>query len=117
VIKCLKQGANGHPIISCFITIQNIYLSGVGLPRLYWKMPLNECLCFICKTVLLVIVIGLWHSRESLMRGWELLSVCLSFFPPSFRFLTCLDGYISRSLDHAAEQVTFCSLSFSCLVI
>jgi len=42
---------------------------------------------------------------ESLMRGWELLCVCLSFFRPSFRFLTCLDGYISRCLDHAPEQV------------
>jgi len=39
------------------------------------------------------------------MRGWELLCVCLSFFRPSFRFLTCLDGYISRCLDHAPEQV------------
>jgi len=42
---------------------------------------------------------------ESLMRGWELLGICLSFFPPSFRFLTCIDSYISRSLDHASDQV------------
>jgi len=42
------------------------------------------------------------------MRGWELLSICLSFFPPSFRFHTCLDGYISRSLDYTAEQVNIC---------
>jgi len=46
------------------------------------------------------------------MRGWELLSICLSFFPPSFRFLTCLDGYINRTLDQAAEQVSFCYLIF-----
>lgn len=37
--------------------------------------------------------------EESLMRGWELMGICLSFFPPSVRFYSYLEGYISRHLD------------------
>jgi len=58
-----------------------------------------------------------WFSvaaSESLLRGWELLSICLSFFPPSLRFQSCLDGYICRNLDHASEQVCFGYLVFVC---
>lgn len=35
-------------------------------------------------------------KKESLRRGWELMAICLSFFPPSTTFSSCLYGYISK---------------------
>lgn len=43
---------------------------------------------------------------ESLLAGWELLGICLSFFSPSPKFQSYLDGHIFRTLDsrdHTAE--------------
>ncbi|KAK2154868.1 hypothetical protein LSH36_255g02019 [Paralvinella palmiformis] len=40
---------------------------------------------------------------ESLMRGWELLGVCLAFFPPSVKFHSYLEGYIYRHLDPSVD--------------
>uniref|UniRef100_A0A1B6EBQ3 Rho-GAP domain-containing protein n=1 Tax=Clastoptera arizonana TaxID=38151 RepID=A0A1B6EBQ3_9HEMI len=37
--------------------------------------------------------------RESLRRGWELLAICLSFFPPSPKFQVYLDSYMNRHRD------------------
>ncbi|XP_059471782.1 rho GTPase-activating protein 39 isoform X2 [Neocloeon triangulifer] len=37
--------------------------------------------------------------KESLRRGWELLSICLAFFPPSEKFQKYLDGYMNRHRD------------------
>lgn len=37
--------------------------------------------------------------EESLLRGWELLAICLSFFPPSAKFQSYLEGHIFRCLD------------------
>lgn len=37
--------------------------------------------------------------RESLRRGWELMAVCLYFFPPSPKLEPYLDGYINRHRD------------------
>ncbi|XP_045112239.1 serine-rich adhesin for platelets-like isoform X25 [Portunus trituberculatus] len=45
------------------------------------------------------------HKRDSLRRGWELLAICLAFFPPSDKFNPYLAGYISRHCDPA-----FCSM-------
>lgn len=36
---------------------------------------------------------------ESLQKGWELMAVCLNFFPPTVKFKTYLDGYISRHME------------------
>ncbi|XP_063400615.1 rho GTPase-activating protein 39-like isoform X3 [Mytilus trossulus] len=36
---------------------------------------------------------------ESLQKGWELMAVCLNFFPPTVKFKTYLEGYISRYMD------------------
>ncbi|KAM4739711.1 rho GTPase-activating protein 39 isoform 2-T3 [Anableps anableps] len=36
---------------------------------------------------------------DSLERGWELMAICLAFFPPTPRFLTYLEGYIYRHMD------------------
>jgi hypothetical protein len=33
------------------------------------------------------------------MRGWELMAICLNFFPPSMKFHSYLEGYICRHLD------------------
>ena len=39
------------------------------------------------------------NSRESLRRGWELMAICLSFFPPSPAFVPALSAYIQRHRD------------------
>lgn len=43
-------------------------------------------------------------SRDSLRRGWELLAICLAFFPPSSKFHPYLDGYINRHRDHCFDS-------------
>ncbi|KAG8200429.1 hypothetical protein JTE90_000512 [Oedothorax gibbosus] len=35
-------------------------------------------------------------KRESLVLGWELMAVCLSFFPPSIKFQPYLEGFIKK---------------------
>ncbi|XP_047495766.1 serine-rich adhesin for platelets-like isoform X6 [Penaeus chinensis] len=45
------------------------------------------------------------HKRDSLRRGWELLAICLAFFPPSEKFNPYLAGYITRHCDPA-----YCSM-------
>lgn len=37
--------------------------------------------------------------RESLRRGWELMAICLNFFPPSPKFQSYLEGYMNRHRD------------------
>lgn len=37
--------------------------------------------------------------RESLILGWELMAVCLAFFPPSVKFQPYLEGFINRHKD------------------
>lgn len=39
------------------------------------------------------------NTRESLRRGWELLAICLAFFPPSPSFAPALQSYIQRHRD------------------
>uniref|UniRef100_A0A8C9SNG7 Rho GTPase-activating protein 39 n=1 Tax=Scleropages formosus TaxID=113540 RepID=A0A8C9SNG7_SCLFO len=36
---------------------------------------------------------------DSLERGWELLAICLAFFPPTPKFHSYLEGYICRHMD------------------
>ncbi|XP_056132726.1 rho GTPase-activating protein 39 [Lampris incognitus] len=36
---------------------------------------------------------------DSLERGWELMAICLAFFPPTPRFHSYLEGYICRHMD------------------
>ncbi|CAE1321700.1 ARHGAP39 [Acanthosepion pharaonis] len=43
------------------------------------------------------------RKDTSLQRGWELLAICLSFFPPSLKFYSYLEGYISRHLDPSCD--------------
>ncbi|CAM1309105.1 ARHGAP39 (predicted) [Pycnogonum litorale] len=38
-------------------------------------------------------------QRESLCAGWELMAICLSFFPSSVKFQPSLQGYIDRHKD------------------
>eukprot|EP00096_Caligus_rogercresseyi_P014810 TRINITY_DN7301_c0_g1_i1.p1 TRINITY_DN7301_c0_g1~~TRINITY_DN7301_c0_g1_i1.p1 ORF type:complete len:640 (+),score=195.85 TRINITY_DN7301_c0_g1_i1:504-2423(+) len=42
--------------------------------------------------------------KESLRRGWELLAICLAFFPPSSAFSHCLSNYIGRHRDPALDD-------------
>ena len=55
-------------------------------------------------------------SSESLSRGWELMGICLSFFPASTKFQSSLDGYIYRHLDPMVntEKVRYITIS-NCL--
>ncbi|XP_076347242.1 rho GTPase-activating protein 39-like isoform X2 [Tachypleus tridentatus] len=41
-------------------------------------------------------------KRESLKLGWELMAICLSFFPPSIKFQPYLDSYISRHKEEGS---------------
>ncbi|KAF4528443.1 hypothetical protein B566_EDAN013448 [Ephemera danica] len=41
--------------------------------------------------------------KESLRRGWELLAICLAFFPPSDKFQSYLDGYMNRHRDPSLD--------------
>lgn len=43
------------------------------------------------------------RKDDSLLRGWELLGVCLAFFPPSIKFHSYLEGYIYRHLDPSVD--------------
>ena len=43
-------------------------------------------------------------KKESLRRGWELTAICLSFFPPSPTFASCLHAYISKHRDPALDE-------------
>ncbi|MFT7809333.1 rho GTPase-activating protein 39-like [Arapaima gigas] len=36
---------------------------------------------------------------DSLERGWELMAICLAFFPPTPKFHSYLEGYIYRHMD------------------
>ncbi|CAF1175451.1 unnamed protein product [Rotaria sordida] len=42
-------------------------------------------------------------SAESLQRGWELMAVCLSFFPPSSKFQSLLEKYILLQTNGDAD--------------
>lgn len=39
------------------------------------------------------------NREDSLQKGWELLAICLNFFPPSNKFYTSLECYVARHLD------------------
>jgi hypothetical protein len=45
-----------------------------------------------------------WHG--SLMLGWDLMTIGLSFFPPSHRMFPFLTEYIFRHLDATCERQT-----------
>lgn len=42
--------------------------------------------------------------RESLRRGWELLAICLSFFPPSPKLQKYLESYMERHRDPGLDS-------------
>jgi len=53
---------------------------------------------------------------DSLQHGWELLGICLSFFPPSARFSVFLEGYLYRQLtsdDVSDDVILFLLTSFA----
>ena len=43
-------------------------------------------------------------KKESLRRGWELLAICLAFFPPSTTFAPCLQG-TSCKYEYLGENI------------
>ncbi|XP_054714725.1 rho GTPase-activating protein 39-like [Uloborus diversus] len=45
--------------------------------------------------------------RESLILGWELMAICLMFFPPSVKFQPYLEGFINRHKDTAFDSPDF----------
>ncbi|XP_055329240.1 rho GTPase-activating protein 39-like [Paramacrobiotus metropolitanus] len=62
------------------------------LTRMAWQKPTlrDELFIQICKQTTEN------HKSESLRRGWELMAICLAFFPPSTSFFAYLRTYISR---------------------
>lgn len=53
--------------------------------------------------------------RDSLRRGWELITVALHFFPPSVKFRGYLEGYLWKHVDPSPEYKKV-SLSLSIYV-
>ena len=47
---------------------------------------------------------GVLPLRNSLARGWELFTIGLAFFPPSFKFRSYLEGYLWRHVDPQPEN-------------
>ncbi|GBO00301.1 Rho GTPase-activating protein 39, partial [Araneus ventricosus] len=45
--------------------------------------------------------------KESLVLGWELMAVCLTFFPPSVKFQPYLEGFINRHKDTSFDEPDF----------
>ncbi|XP_066266048.1 rho GTPase-activating protein 39-like isoform X2 [Branchiostoma lanceolatum] len=41
---------------------------------------------------------------ESLQKGWELMAICLAFFPPTAKFQSYLEGYIYRFLETETDD-------------
>ncbi|CAF1662296.1 unnamed protein product, partial [Adineta ricciae] len=39
------------------------------------------------------------YNAESLQRGWELMAICLSFFPPSNKFQALIERYVSSQTN------------------
>lgn len=39
-------------------------------------------------------------------RGWELLAICLAFFPPSLKFFNLLEAYVIRHLQEKDSETT-----------
>lgn len=47
-------------------------------------------------------------TYKSLSLGWELIAISLSFFSPSSKFQSYLEGYIYRHLEEASDQNSKC---------
>ncbi|GFU40880.1 rho GTPase-activating protein 39 [Nephila pilipes] len=45
--------------------------------------------------------------KESLVLGWELMAICLTFFPPSVKFQPYLEGFINRHKDTSFDEPDF----------
>lgn len=99
------------PYISTDVEHQSIH-KGTVMRRtamlIYWPAP---CLCQV--------VVRGWSNQglrdelyiqlcrqttenfryDSLERGWELMAICLAFFPPTPHFHNYLEGYICRYMD------------------
>ena len=43
-------------------------------------------------------------KKDSLRRGWELMAICLAFFPPSATFAPFLQGYIAKHRDPSLDE-------------
>ncbi|XP_060569101.1 rho GTPase-activating protein 39-like, partial [Ruditapes philippinarum] len=46
-------------------------------------------------------------KEDSLQRGWELMAILLNFFPPTQKFYSYLEGYISRHIDPKYDLENF----------
>jgi len=59
----------------------------------------------------LFIKLVLSFIRESIVQGWELLGICLAFFPPSVKFYSYLSGHIQKNIDAYSHLDKVLSLS------
>lgn len=50
--------------------------------------------------------------RDSLILGWELMAVCLTFFPPSVKFQPYLEGFINRHKDTSFDLPDVSTIMF-----
>lgn len=54
-------------------------------------------LCIVCNWPCLSVFL----PRDSLQKGWEMIAICLYFFPPSTKFSGYLEGIIAKHQDES----------------
>ncbi|XP_071955407.1 uncharacterized protein [Antedon mediterranea] len=95
-----REALESFKLIQCYMSDKKLKgftreTSILELTTRGWKKPKlrDEIFIQLCKQTT--------DNRrdDSLMKGWEIIAVCLSIFPPTTRFYSYLEGYLYKHLD------------------